>query len=164
MYTKMNSNKELLKAIELAVYYHGEQLDKVGQLYILHPIAVMQSVETIDEKIVAIMHDVLEDTNMVWEELYGERYFEIVKDTSELRFRNPIFSQEVVYAIIAITKKQVETNKEYWTRVKTNPLALKVKLADIAHNSSPARLDKLDPDEADYLRKKYKKAVEFLTS
>lgn len=141
----MSNNQQLIDAIRIAVDAHGIQLDKAGMPYILHPLHVMNNVDEIDAKIVAVLHDVVEDTAQTLE---GLRYYG--------------FSAEVIDAIDAITKRKGESYDDYLTRVKANPLALRVKLADIAHNSSPKRLDYLDNHERKYLEGKYMAARIFL--
>jgi len=107
----------LTRAIEIAVEAHRGQSDKCKEPYILHPLAVMTEMDTHAEKIVAVLHDVVEDTPWT---LYG----------LELDFPG-----EIIKAIDAITKRDDETYFEYIHRVKKNPLATKVKLADLKHNS-----------------------------
>lgn len=142
-----DKNEQLWVAIDIAVHAHDMQLDKGGMLYILHPLHVMDSVDGIDAKIVAVLHDVVEDTETTLENLAAYE-----------------FPQEILDAIDAITKRDGEKKEAYWARVKANPLALQVKFADIAHNSSPARLASLSKDEAEYLAGKYAKAINFLKS
>lgn len=157
-------NERLMMAIELAVKAHGMQLDKGGMLYVLHPLHVMDSVDGIDAKIVAVLHDVIEDTDVEIAVLYeneendGKRYL-LYEKLSEYYD----FGDEIIDAIDAITKREGEKKEAYWARVKANPLATRVKLADIAHNCSPQRLAVLSTDEANYLRSKYTKALAFLT-
>lgn len=143
-------------AIELAVKAHGMQRDKSGNLYLLHPFHVMDQVEGIDAKIVAVLHDVIEDTGAeIIRYSEYERYISYDIEVYE-------FSQHIIDAIDAITKRDGEKKEAYWARVKANPLALQVKLADIAHNSSAQRLAALPESEAKYLQEKYKKALAFL--
>jgi (p)ppGpp synthase/HD superfamily hydrolase len=134
----------LEEAIQLAVLAHEGQRDKGGLPYILHPLAVMGRVSSHDAKIVAVLHDVVEDTYV---------------SLPMLRTEFPVF---VVEAVDAISKRDNETNRDYWGRVKENPLALEVKLADIGHNTAPERLAALEPSERAYLEKKYEKALAFL--
>jgi (p)ppGpp synthase/HD superfamily hydrolase len=143
-----DDNQRLVAAIDLALRAHGTQVDKAGMPYILHPLHVMGLVHGIDAKIVAVLHDVVEDTDAT--------LLDIANHQVE-------FSHEIVQAVDAITKRDGETNREYWTRVRANPLALRVKLADIAHNSSEERLSALSLEEAGYLRQKYRNAFAFLT-
>lgn len=130
----------------MAVQAHDNDLDKGGMPYILHPLHVMDCVEDIDAKIVAVLHDTIEDTHQTLEGL-----------------RVAGFSDTIIDAVDAITKRKLEKKEAYWARVKANPLALQVKIADIAHNLSPKRLAVLSEDERNYLRSKYAKAIKFLT-
>lgn len=136
----------LENAILIATKAHYGQIDKHGEPYILHPLTVMQNVESESEKIVAVLHDVIEDTDVTLDDLEKEG-----------------FSNEVLEALNCITKKNGEDYIEYLARVKNNPLALKVKFADIKHNSCPQRLSKLDPEIANTLISKYKLALGILT-
>lgn len=140
-----DKNEQLWVAIDIAIHAHDMQLDKGGMLYVLHPLHVMDSVDGIDAKIVAVLHDVVEDT-----------------ETTLANLAEYEFPQEIIDAIDAITKRKGEKKEAYWARVKANPLALQVKLADIAHNSSEGRLAALSSDERNYLRTKYAKALAFL--
>jgi len=82
----------------------------------------MGSVDGIEAKTVAVLHDVVEDTHVSLETL------------------SFLFPDLIVRAVDAISKREGELNRAYWERVKANPLALEVKLADIAHNTSPGRV------------------------
>ena len=130
----------LATAIGQAVCAHGETMDKGGMPYILHPIAVMQAMNTTEEKIVAILHDVVEDT---WMELSDLSYL----------------PEHIWKAVDALTKRKKEKYEDYLKRVKENKLALSVKMADIAHNTSVRRLEVLDQKTRNYLRDKYRKAL-----
>jgi GTP diphosphokinase / guanosine-3',5'-bis(diphosphate) 3'-diphosphatase len=120
-------NNEIMSTLEqaiiLAATKHEGQLDKAGKPYILHPMAVMASVSNIDEKIVAILHDVLEDTDVTVDDLYDIG-----------------FSTEIVAAIVALTKQKGESRIEAARRTALNPLATIVKLADVAHNMDLSRI------------------------
>ena len=134
----------LERAILLAAEAHRGQRDKGGLPYILHPLAVMGKVDTLEAKAVAVLHDVVEDTAVTLQSL------------AEL------FPPDIVAAVDAISKYDNETNREYWSRVKANPLALTVKLADIGHNTSPTRMAALGEEEREYLKGKYERALAFL--
>lgn len=112
----------LSKAIELAAKAHAGQVDKAGEPYILHPLRVMLSVQSMDERIVAVLHDVIEDTAV---------------DTSDLL--NLGLSDRQIEAVVALTRLPHETYDQFIERVALNPLATAVKRADIADNMSPAR-------------------------
>jgi hypothetical protein len=141
-----NATQQLVAAIGIATKAHGLQEDNAGLPYILHPLYVMGQMDTVDEMIVAVLHDVVEDTAV---------------GLDEIRNHPAYFSNDIIEAIDAITKRGGESNEDYWTRVKANPLALRVKLMDMAHNCSPERLDHLHYKTADYLRSKYADAREF---
>jgi len=111
------------KAIQIASAAHLGQLDLGGEVYILHPIRVMQSVTTKDEKIVAILHDVIEDTDITLDYLKLEG-----------------FSIDIIEALEAITRVYKEPYQSYIKRVMKNPLALKVKVADLKDNLDMTRL------------------------
>jgi (p)ppGpp synthase/HD superfamily hydrolase len=121
------------KAKQLAHEAHSGQLDKAGKEYISHPEAVANMVETADEKVVAWLHDVLEDSDITEETLRSE------------------FPDPIVDAVIALTHKSDETYDDYLCRLSQNPLAVTVKLADLEHNSDLSRFDspsKRDIDRA----------------
>lgn len=113
----------LEKAIALAATKHAGQTDRSGAPYILHPLHVMQSVTQIDEKIVAVLHDVLEDTDITTNELYDMG-----------------FSEHIIHAIQALTKIEGEKRIDAARRTAKNKLATIVKLADVAHNMDMSRL------------------------
>ena len=134
------------KAYEIAKKAHLGQVDKAGEDYIKHPEKVASFVKTDEEKAVAYLHDVIEDTELTLEDLseYG-------------------FSKEVIEAVNIITKKRGEDYQSYLNSVKNNKLARAVKLADLRHNSDLTRLIKVT--EKDIERKeKYQKAIDFLNS
>ena len=130
----------LEKAILLAETAHRGQVDKGGEPYILHPKRVMEHCEATEEKIVAILHDVIEDTEITAEDL-----------------KNEGFSAEVIEAVVCLTKKDGEDYMDYVDRVCKNRLAARVKLADLNDNMNLSRI--LHPTEKDFARvEKYKKA------
>jgi len=136
-------------AIKLALEAHEGQKDKVGRPYILHPLSVMfdSSLTTDEERVVAVLHDVLEDTDM------PESYFEYIGMTP---------SQ--IHSIKCLTHGKGEPNIEYWERVLSDPtgVAKKVKIADIKHNTSPERMEGLPLEDALRMTEKYKKALQVL--
>ncbi len=136
----------LEKAIELAAKYHAGQTDKAGLPYILHPLTVMSKVDSIEEKIVAVLHDIVEDTPMTAEDLL------------ELGFSNT-----VVEAVVALTKTKGMTRIEAAYQAKANPIARVVKLADLADNMNLKRIS--NPTEKDYQRlEEYKQVKKILQS
>ena len=133
------------EAEKLAREKHKLQTDKNGDPYILHPLRVAARVNTEAEKVVALLHDVLEDT-----------------DTSTDELAACGVTQEQLQALLLLTHAKQEPYLAYLARVKQNPLALAVKLADLADNSDPDRLAKLPEAMAERLRQKYEAAYSFL--
>jgi (p)ppGpp synthase/HD superfamily hydrolase len=131
-------------AIELAVKHHMGQSDKAGKPYILHPLRVMMSVDKDDEKIVAVMHDIVEDTDITLDDL-----------------RNEGFSKQVISAIDCVTKRDREDYDSFIERISRNPLAIQVKLADINDNMDLSRLSNVTEKDLERVEK-YKKAKEQL--
>ena len=123
----------LEQAISLAAKQHEGQVDKANAPYILHPLRVMLNVPTIEHKIVAVLHDILEDTETTIEELY--------------QFG---FQEHIIDAIVALTKKQGETRLEAAQRARQNPIARVVKLADINDNMDLSRIS--SPTSKDFER------------
>ncbi|MBE9044927.1 HD domain-containing protein [Pleurocapsales cyanobacterium LEGE 10410] len=129
------------KAIEIAKIAHKGQVDKGGQPYIDHPLRVMNNLETVEEKIVAVLHDAVEDSDLTVEDL-----------------RAAGFSEVIVEAIAAITKQEGEKRKDYLKRVMDNPTALKVKIADMTDNADISRIP--NPTDKDKERTRiYKKNI-----
>lgn len=146
VYNKNMKQSQSEKAYEIAKKAHLGQIDKAGEDYIKHPEKVASFVNSDEEKAVAYLHDVIEDTELTLEDLreYG-------------------FSEEVLEAVDVITKKKGQDYQTYLNSVKENKLARVVKLADLRHNSDLTRL--INITEKDRERKeKYQKAIDFLNS
>jgi len=126
----------LEKAMILAAKGHMGQLDKGGHPYILHPVRVMLGCRTIEEKTVAMLHDLLEDTD------YGEE---------DLRAEG--FTEEVIAAVVCLTKREGEDYTAYIERICENKLAARVKLADLTDNMDLNRLPGLTPKDFQRLEK-----------
>lgn len=132
------------KALQIAKLAHAGQMDKGGNPYFLHPLAVSEKVETEDEKIVALLHDVIEDTDITLDYLLEQG-----------------FSEEILAAVNRLTKREGVSYEEYIDAVRKNPLALKVKIADMMHNSDLSRIP--NPTEKDLKRiEKYKEKITLL--
>ena len=130
IYTKLTN-----KAIKFMYDKHQNQVDKQGIPYVFHPWHVAESMKTEDETIVALLHDVLEDTNTSVQELY------------ELGL-----SKDVVEALITMTHQEGEDYFDYIERISKNPLATVVKIADLKHNMDITRFaTEIIPDK--YLKK-----------
>lgn len=112
------------KALEFAARAHAGQKRRNGDNYIIHPIRVSQEVKTERQKVIALLHDTLEDT--------GETYGNIERE----------FGTEVADAVQALTHYKDEPYESYIGRVKANPDAVQVKIADIADNLSDAPTSK----------------------
>ncbi|KAA8787100.1 HD domain-containing protein [Paenibacillus amylolyticus] len=131
-------------AISVALQAHKGQLDKGGHPYILHPLAVMNRVESMEEKIVAVLHDVIEDSEVTIEELRGLG-----------------FSEEILTAIQLLTRSTEDSYEEFIEKTTTNRVARNVKIADIKENMDISRIK--NPTEEDVHRlEKYRKALERL--
>ncbi|EPL10908.1 HD domain-containing protein [Pseudomonas sp. CF161] len=136
----------LERAIAIAAQAHEGQFDKGGSPYILHPLKVMMRVSTLEERMAAVLHDVVEDTPVSLDHL-----------------REQGFSQAVLAAIDALTKREGEDYPLFVERAGRDPIARVVKLADLAENSDLARLH--NPTEKDFQRlEKYRNAIAYLTN
>lgn len=132
------------RAVMLAAEAHLSQYDRAGQPYILHPLTLSLNAETTDERIVALLHDVVEDSPLTLDALTREG-----------------FSDRVVRAVDALTKRPGESYDVFIERVAKDRLATRVKLLDLAHNSDLSRLP--NPTDADRARtEKYARASEYL--
>lgn len=126
-------SKYIKMALDIATTAHEGQLDKGGHPYIEHPVAVASFVKTDEEKTVAYLHDVVEDTNVTLADLAADG-----------------FPEEIVTAVDAISQRDGESDEDYIERVKLNDLALHVKIADLKHNSDLSRFEV--PTEKDIRR------------
>ena len=136
----------LENALVLAATHHAGQVDKAGQPYILHPIRLMLSVKTDEERIAAVLHDTVEDTSLTFDDLAEAG-----------------FSSSVIEAVRALTKKKGESRVDAARRAANNPIAMQVKLADVADNMDLSRLP--DPKKRDLERlEEYKLVLEILRS
>lgn len=138
--------KETKKALKLCFEVHKEQIDKSGLPYVFHPFHLAEQMDDENSVIVALLHDVVEDCNITFEDLEAMR-----------------FSVEVMNALRLLTHKNGVDYFEYVNRIKENPLATKVKLADLRHNSDTSRLEKLTQRDIERANK-YKKAIQILES
>ena len=134
----------LENAITLAVQQHKGQLDKGGQPYILHPLRVMLQLQQPDQQIVAVLHDILEDTNTTAQDL-----------------QNLGFQTHIIQAIQALTKLPHETRVQAAMRTAQNPLACAVKIADVQDNMNLTRIP--NPTARDLARlEEYRQVLEIL--
>jgi (p)ppGpp synthase/HD superfamily hydrolase len=140
---------DVATARRIATQAHEGQTDKAGAPYIGHPARIAARVAgDAAAEVVAWLHDVVEDCD----------------DWTLDRLRAEGISADLVKAVDAISKRAGEASDDYYARVAANPLALKVKYADLADNGDPARLARLDPTARDRLAGKYAHACEVLAS
>lgn len=125
----------LERAIAIAAKAHAGQIDTAGQPYILHPLRVMLRLTGETERIAAVLHDVVEDTSVTIQHLEAEG-----------------FSEDVLAAVEALTKRDGETRLDAALRARANAVAREVKLADNAENSDLSRI--ANPTEKDVRRLK----------
>jgi (p)ppGpp synthase/HD superfamily hydrolase len=134
------------KALALAKDAHNGQVDKAGQPYINHLLAVANCVNDETEKIIALLHDIIEDTCYSLEDL-----------------KSLGFCDDVVEAVSCLTKREHEPYDTYLKRISSNRRAVHVKLSDLQHNMDLSRLATVT--EKDLKRmEKYQYAVAFLCS
>ncbi len=138
--------KLLELAIAIAHQAHAHQIDKAGQPYISHPLTVMAQMDTTESKVVAVLHDAIEDSDLTIEKLTLQGFPEIITD-----------------AILAITKFDDELYEDYILRVKSNAIARKVKIADVTHNMDISRI--AHPTDKDFQRlEKYRRVLKELSA
>jgi (p)ppGpp synthase/HD superfamily hydrolase len=131
----------LERAIAIAATAHAGQVDKGGAPYILHPLKVMMRMSSLEERIVAVLHDVVEDCDISLDDLRQEG-----------------FSEDVLTAIAAVTKVPGESYEDFVERAGQNPIGRVVKLADLEENSDLSRI--ASPSWEDLERiEKYRRAI-----
>ncbi|MDH0303425.1 MULTISPECIES: GTP pyrophosphokinase [unclassified Pseudomonas] len=134
----------LERAIAVATRAHDGQYDKGGAAYILHPLRVMARVVTPEQRIVAVLHDVLEDTPLTLSDLAREG-----------------FPLKILAALLALSRREGESYEAFVVRLGVDPLARQVKLADLADNSDLSRIP--SPGPADLARlSRYQQASAYL--
>jgi (p)ppGpp synthase/HD superfamily hydrolase len=136
---------DLERALQIAVKAHAGAKDKAGAPYIFHPIRVMMRCRTDDAKIVALLHDVVEDTDVTFDDLSAEG-----------------FSEKVLAALRFVTHFEEDSYDAYVEKIAANPIAVEVKLADLEDNSDIRRLKMMDQNSAERFAK-YLRAYRFLT-
>ena len=136
--------------MNIAFYAHNGQVDKTGLPYIYHPIAVASQMDTENEFCTAILHDVVEDSDKTLDDL-----------------RAAGFPESIVEAVGLVTDdnsiKSDEGYVAYLMKIKQNPLATKVKLADLKHNTDRSRVEENQVDEPMLIRwERYQNAIKLL--
>ena len=132
-------------AYEIASRAHAKQVDKAGKPYLYHPLAVADGVTSEEAKVVALLHDIAEDTPITLGSLRA------------------LFGDTIADALTCLTHREGESYDEYVRRAAANPIARKVKMADLTHNMDLSRL----PVVTDWDRervKKYERAMAYLKS
>ena len=132
------------QALKLCFEAHREQTDKSGMPYVFHPFHLAEQMETEETTIVALLHNVVEDTNYTLEDLADMG-----------------FGESVIEALSLLTHDDEVEYMDYVRAIKENPIATAVKLADLRHNSDLSRMDKITEKVLER-RAKYLKAIEFL--
>ena len=134
------------KAMKIAYAAHHGQVDKCGIPYIFHPMHLAESMDDEVSCCAALLHDVVEDTSVTMDELAKE------------------FPPEVIAVLKLLTHEEGTDYFDYVRAIRTNPIAVKVKLADLAHNSDQTRCtgSDLTEEQLAYFREKYQKAKEIL--
>lgn len=130
--------------MKLAYEKHHGQVDKSGLPYIHHPLHLAEQMNTEEACIVALLHDVIEDTNTTFEDLEAFS-----------------FGEEIIDALKLLTRNKDEDYFAYVERISKNPIAKQVKIADLMHNSDPTRLSQIYETDRKRLEK-YNKALQIL--
>ena len=139
-------NHLLEKAIEIALKAHKGQTDKAGQAYILHPLRLLTMANTTEQKIVAVLHDVVEDSDFKLQDLEKEG-----------------FPAPILEAIDCLTKRKGENYDNFIQRISSNKLAVVVKKLDIKDNLNILRLKEVKNEDCKRLNK-YLKALKRLNN
>ena len=132
------------KAMKLCYEAHKDQVDKTGVPYVFHPFHVAEQMTSEASTIVALLHDVVEDTDYTLDDIVAAG-----------------FGKEIVEAVALMTHEDDVPYLDYVAKLKDNPIAREVKLADLAHNSDLSRLGEID-DETKQRLEKYEKAKAIL--
>ena len=133
------------KAMKVAFEAHKNQTDKTGLPYIYHPFHLAEQMTDEVTTCAAFLHDVAEDTDITLDELAAMG-----------------FDGEILAVLRLLTHDEMVPYMDYVRKIKTNPLAVQVKLADLRHNSDLTRLDVVD-EEALHRAEKYREAIKILT-
>ena len=136
----------LEQAISIASLAHAGQLDKGGEPYILHPLRVMMKLKDEKQRIVAVLHDVIDDTDLTIQDLSDQG-----------------LDYELVKIILTLTRRKDETYDEYLNRICYDRFAMEIKLADLEDNMDMSRIK--NPTKKDFQRlAKYRIAKDILTN
>ena len=133
---KRTAHDLLERAIAIAVEAHAGQKDKNGDPYVLHPLRMMCRVQSASERVVAVLHDVVEDTHWTFKDLKKEG-----------------FSDQIVKALDCLTKRDGEEYEQFVRRAASNKLVRRVKLEDLKDNMDVRRFKEVTNKEKDKLQK-----------
>ena len=133
------------KALKLCFESHKEQVDKSGMPYVFHPFHLAEQMDDEISTVCALLHDVVEDTDITFENLLDMG-----------------FPKEVINVLKLLTHDDSVPYMDYDSKISTNSVAKKVKIADLTHNSDMTRLDIID-ENAKTRCEKYKRALELLS-
>ena len=140
----MNWNELYDLALRIAIKAHEGQKDKSGREYIMHPISVSQRCKDPRAKIVALLHDTIEDTDVTTDFL-----------------RSQGFPEEIIDGVLSVTKQEGEDYDTFVCRAAQNPIGKDVKLADLEDNMDIRRLKEISDEDVERLRK-YLRAWQYL--
>ena len=132
------------KAMKLCFEAHKDQVDKSGMPYVFHPFHLAEQMKDENTTIVALLHDIVEDTEYTFEDLKAIG-----------------FDDKIIDALKLMTHDETVPYMEYVAAIKSNPIATAVKLADLEHNSDLSRLDVID-EKALKRKQKYAAAIDLL--
>lgn len=132
----MTNTATVEDAVSIAARAHRGQTDKAGAPYLLHPLRMMLRMETEAAMMAAVLHDVVEDTGWTLERLRGEG-----------------FPDEVVEAVDCLTRREGESYEEFVERARANPIARRVKIADLEDNMNVRRFGRLGAKDLERLEK-----------
>lgn len=136
---------DLDKAIKIASNTHFGQVDKGGQPYILHPLRLMMKFKNKSEMIIAVLHDVVEDSDYSIDDLKSDG-----------------FTTDIIDALSCLTKKNNEKYDDFISRISTNELASKIKIEDLKDNMDITRLKSVEKNDLERI-KKYHRSLRFLS-
>ena len=141
----MNYEELFDRALQIAIQAHEGQKDKAGREYVMHPVRVAERCKDLRAKIVALLHDTIEDTTVTAEYLRSEG-----------------FPEEIVSGVLSVTKREGESYDDFVARAATNAIGREVKIADLEDNMDIRRLKEINDKDVERLRK-YLRAWQYLT-
>ena len=142
----MNWNELYDRALHIAIRAHKGQKDKSGREYVIHPIRVAEQCKNPKAKIVALLHDTIEDT-----------------DVTANYLREQGFPEEIIEGVLSVTKRDGETYDDFVKRAAENPIGKEVKKADLEDNLDISRLKEISETDVERLRK-YLRAWQYLNN